>query len=352
MKKAPTLADAIVRESWRPDGFVPASARVSFVTARRFTLDLAMSAFLADLTHEAFLARPKQMFALIESLRRSARTPHPKTWIEYDPRAKLRRLVEKGYSSGEPPAGFALPSRVGWFINQYPNRETAYDAVVFVQRDDGRVTAMPWSWTWISDDDGHVTSLYDEDEQRLMTGSEKIRPEDDEGAELAVGIKGYRSDKVAILANSKKFGELEEHALRGMNSELRTIWALLATINDLPVSIERAAATGGYVARGRYRHFLDHSVVHLKVPGRRTIEQVARSAVMDARKRAHEVRGHWRIFLWEAPRPCGERTAHVWDAANACACGAQRTWIAPHQRGDASFGFVTHEYLVERTTDD
>ena len=47
---------------------------------------------------------------------------------------------------------------------------------------------------------------------------------------------------------------------------LRDLWALLATINDLPVRIENVEPSRGYVARGAYKKFLKHSVVHLTVP--------------------------------------------------------------------------------------
>jgi hypothetical protein len=45
-----------------------------------------------------------------------------------------------------------------------------------------------------------------------------------------------------------------------------------------------------------------------------------------ARRRAHQVRGHWR---------------RDWRHEG------QRIWIKEHQRGDASLGFVTHDYHVE-----
>jgi hypothetical protein len=52
---------------------------------------------------------------------------------------------------------------------------------------------------------------------------------------------------------------------RNRDSSPRTLWALLTTINDLPVTIENIEPSKGYVARGRYKKFLQHSVVHLTV---------------------------------------------------------------------------------------
>ena len=40
---------------------------------------------------------------------------------------------------------------------------------------------------------------------------------------------------------------------------LRTLWGLLATLNDLPVVIENVTPSRGYIARGSYKKFLEHS---------------------------------------------------------------------------------------------
>jgi hypothetical protein len=45
------------------------------------------------------------------------------------------------------------------------------------------------------------------------------------------------------------------------------------------------------------------------------------------RRRAHQVRGHWRDD-WRLPK------------------GNKTLWIAEHQRGDASLGLVIHDYEI------
>ena len=54
---------------------------------------------------------------------------------------------------------------------------------------------------------------------------------------------------------------------------------------------------------------------------------LARKAVTMMRRRAHQVRGHWRDD-WRHP--------------------GQKIWVKEHQRGDASLGFVLHDYTVEK----
>ena len=75
---------------------------------------------------------------------------------------------------------------------------------------------------------------------------------------------------------------------------LRDLWALLATINDLPVTFERVEPSKGYMAGGGgYKKFLQHTVLHLTVPETRWRKLVGKTAAI-LRRRAHQVRGHWR----------------------------------------------------------
>src|SRR4029077_3272975 len=115
-------------------------------------------------------------------------------------------------------------------------------------------------------------------------------------------------------------------ALTEWMSELRFIWALLAAVNDIPVGIKHVTPSKGYVARGRYRKFVEHSVISILIPKQRDPQVFAREIVAVSRRRAHMVRGHWRRN-WRSP-----------DG---------KIWVNEHQRGDASLGFVLHDYSVE-----
>jgi len=125
----------------------------------------------------------------------------------------------------------------------------------------------------------------------------------------------------------------------------RDLWILLATINDLPVTIEHIEPNKGYVARGSYKKFLAHSIVHLTVPETRWHKLVTKTAAT-LRRRAHQVRGHWRND-WH--KPLSKLCEHEFDAQMICRrCHGHKIWIAEHQRGDASLGFVTHDYKLHK----
>ena len=100
------------------------------------------------------------------------------------------------------------------------------------------------------------------------------------------------------------------------------------------------------MARGNYRKFLQHSIITLTVPETRWRRLIAKTAAL-VRRRADEVRGHWRRD-WH--HPGSSYCDHQWHADGnslTCGrCGGISLWISEHQRGDTSIGFVTHDYEV------
>jgi len=106
------------------------------------------------------------------------------------------------------------------------------------------------------------------------------------------------------------------------------MWVFLSTFNKVPIFAEtEIKRSHGFVARGGYHRFLDHKILTINIPETKA-RTVVRSVVALIRRRAHVVRGHWRDD-WRMPK------------------GNKTLWIAEHQRGDASMGFVTHDYSVE-----
>ena len=86
----------------------------------------------------------------------------------------------------------------------------------------------------------------------------------------------------------------------------------------------------GFYARGNYHKFVEHEIISINLPKGKEPRTVAKHAVMMSRRRAHQVRGHWRRHHWKP---------------------GERIWIAEHQRGDALLGFVIHDYAVTHEED-
>jgi hypothetical protein len=356
MKHSPTLIDDAIRESLRPHGRMSKVYSQLLAKARKFVLTPEMSSFLAEVASGPWIGNQQDR---IEQFRHSARLPHALTWVEYDSIAYKAYLMKHHPDAlkatlrpGEVSSLDDTIPRVGWLMEQHPKIETCFRCTFFMGGD-FKAAASPFSALWCSD-------------ETPIVWPPLSLPTQETPAELLCGLGGYNSIQVAF-GESPECDKLDSGEtarlyarriadqsistiIREFVGELRRAWAFLATINDLPTRLEQVRASKGYVARGSYRRFVDHVVVHLTVP--ETVYRVkARQVLALAKRRAHMVRGFWRIYTWQAPKPC-ERLAHVWDANDNCQCGAWRTWIAEHQRGDAALGFVMHDYVVEHKPED
>jgi hypothetical protein len=331
----PTLADAVLREGLHPRAkWVAPGVTGRLAAARRFVLDDGASSFLSDLAHANFVQGRAQALRAIESSRHLARLPHALMWVEYDARAERRRTLEAYEAQAVTsvsvwngtPGRLAPPDElvphVGWLLEQHPQVVTAFRMTQFHGLGDGLVVQDPFDFAWVADDEAVMPW-----EVLPMRG---VGPE--ALAELATGIVGYRSTRVAMLPNlmAPRLTERQQRAMFYEGAaELRRALTLLSAINDVPVGVRQVEQSRGFVARGRYRRFLSHSVISILLPKGRDPRRVARDAIAAARRRAHQVRGHWR---------------RDWRHEGL------RIWVHEHQRGDASLGFVTHDYKVEHVT--
>jgi hypothetical protein len=169
-------------------------------------------------------------------------------------------------------------------------------------------------------------------------------------SEVATGLYGYQSDKSAYIMSDMVVTPNHPKALAALLQEwsgvLRRIWALLATLNDLPVVMRDVKASRGFMGARQYRKFLDHKTITLTVP-QPMYKKTIRNALAAAHRRGGSVRMHWRQD-WR--RPMSPLCDHDWDADEKhlfCKhCHGRKIWVDEHVRGDTSRGFVTHDYTV------
>jgi len=350
MKPAPTLIDHFYRQSFGRETVVGwksnARMRESLTAARRFVLDSAMSAFMADLAVASFSFSKTNFGSLAsklsEQLRVSARAPHKAIWIEYDHLSFQNRSNDlRGLS---PPDPKEIPQREGWLIEQHPQVETAFIMHLFSWAEDDVFYTFPVAYAWTTDDSPLPWNTIVD--QRMATDDDNVVAF---LSELIVGVPGYQTTRVGIVrspliidAHPEIHDPIKDLVIEWAGTIRRT-WALLATINDIPLEKKFTVAAKGFISRGQYRKFLNHSTLTLAIPGRADPRKVARNLVALARRRAHQVRGHWRL---DYRHPGDPLCQHQWNVEQRCACGAHRSWVHEHQRGDASVGFVTHSYAV------
>jgi len=126
--------------------------------------------------------------------------------------------------------------------------------------------------------------------------------------------------------------------------DLRFVVAALALLNHTPVIYKPHKPRGRMLASGTTRPFIESRIVTINVPQTRKrlklIDDALRAAHHYQRRKRHAVRGHWRV----AEKSHGDRWAPFFDPFEERM--RWRIWIADHERGDASLGWVDHTYGV------
>lgn len=355
MSRAETLHDMVYRETFKTGGSV--ALRGLLQSARRFVLDEGMSGFLSDLSFYAFKTglgvaeheRRRVVCDIVDGMRVAARAPFSVTWIEFDMRAMRRRTIISYYKNLAGPS--EVPVRTGWLVEQHSSVDTTFRVTGFEQLDETTTVALPYRWNW-SVNDALPAWKTDKYTTELNTSAEYSR--------LATAVDWYESDKITCSAfrtgrawNDGANGMKLLRMMRETKGQLRHLWALLSVINDVPVLRREVKRGLGFFGQGRYRQFLDHVTVTLRVPQKQTVCRLAQHLIARSRRRAHEVRGHWRLYQRGEGVLCRPelhrwRTSERGTALVCEVCPAWRSWITQHERGDASLGFVTHDYSVQR----
>lgn len=358
-KPAPTFIDEIYRMSFRPEP-VPGwhsniAMRNVLHSARRFVVSKAMSAFMADLANESFVRAGRGSplhIRIADSLLVSARLPHECIWIEYDLHAYQIRSNE--VRSTKPPDLDNIPDREGWLIQQHPTIDTACIMHMFTsteaeQEDGNKFWTFPFAFGWTCDDKPLPWRVLfknpaDQDYQYATV------------SECLVGLFGFRRSNIncvlSPLIDLPQKGLMDAYAelLSEWTGVLRRVWALLATLDHLPLIRGEVRQAKGFLARGRIRKFLDHQTITINIPGGTEPRMLARKAITVAHKKRHEVRGFWRND-WRHP-PSSACNPHLWsffdkDNPNRIECSqchGRQSYVPKHERGDSRLGYVTHDY--------
>lgn len=131
----------------------------------------------------------------------------------------------------------------------------------------------------------------------------------------------------------------------------KLIIAALALINanDRIVEIgEPVADIGSTFAGGRILKYMAQRTVHLKLPFKQC-RRMLRALAYKIRRRRHEVMGHWCSSHRDGDTTCAHQYDDIDPVRKMCKLCKHRIWYRKeHARGDASIGFVRHEYEVER----
>jgi hypothetical protein len=341
MDNRPTLIDRCLRETFRKRSKLQ-SLRNLFVNARRFVLDDEASSFLGDLfvanyDKQQKIRNPVFGLRIFDATRMLARLPHKITWLEYQYQPFVNRYCKL---AGNDNAKTAFADSFGFLMQQHSQIETAFRLSIFCGRpNDNSISMFPCDAAWRTDD-GPIPWRPMANAAWMVSSAIGI-------STPSILVDNY--DLVKPIANIAPTNDERtlKMAMFSSGCEFRRAVVLLSSINDIPMGVKHVIPTHGFVAQGRYRKFLNHTIISIILPKGRDPYKLARSIVAMARRRAHQVRGHWRRD-WRNPlsRVC----EHHFDPETMICnyCGGRKLWIDEHARGDASLGFVTHDYRVTK----
>lgn len=335
--------------------------RMAVRQAKKYVLDYNASRQISDLGNPIHWAKdPAQ-------LRRMARSPHEKLWIEFNARARRERLLEL-----VPNSNISKPNevfqRMAWLVEYHPEHPSVHRATLILDVAEpnyfidespnikrSKIEVLPFAWTWNTDDVlnhpwgiSMLVSLRSEDIKRGKFDDFKVRLD---VPELSLGMIGYEDDFIAVtrgFGRPDKVGKTYEAISGEFAGELRYIMAFLASLTSNKV-VDRSnvrTAAPKYTA-SRVLPPYEFTEVRITVPRKRRLAgYLAQHGESGIKKRQHEVVGFWRLFEHGSGPFCKEQ--HTWESSGVtnkqyCAnCPAWRTWVMEHERGDPLLGRVEH----------
>lgn len=251
---------------------------------------------------------------------RLARCPHEVLWIEYDNRVRVRVAERLGTLLG--PVSDDVSEKVGYLVESLTDNGTIYGVrnVVSIDRKAGPSCFMYTIYTEASPDNMIPEGPRFDGSFLWGLGGQKI-PEIDCTLHCVLDPVFAHLKRKNHPAISDVIDKTKEESI----GDARFLVAILAMINSVPISSTVTQTGGRRVGRkGRVSAYLGHTTVTIEYPHKEVRLKLRQALTEQAKRRAHMVRGHWRHY--KNPE--------------------RRVWIAPHQRGDASIGFVTHDYNV------
>lgn len=390
--RAPKLAQDIYKDHY-------ARYRQIFHRTRRFKIDDKALRVAVELSLEGPEKMAQRLFM--------ARLPFPEVWIEFDLHEKLRIGKELGISPG---VDESTPERIGYLLREDPGDPLRWSCITWVSVDGikepahaphrGEMLSSMAMNAWLVDTAmrapperiGDVNGVPYADLRQnlavtLMNGDEATTEDAIRAfAHLGWGYGSALSDKddpryqgvdpmrmlgeAKPLSNSINVGwEPMSFQIRPIASEnmektliqsciesrgdVRLIASLLSLVNEVPIVETPAEQKGAFTgAGGVIKKYLTNKIVTINIPAKRPIGQVRKilARKVKSHKARHEVRGHWRTIVhkedhWRKTTMPDGTIERVFIAKGQL----ERVWVKNHERGDAAYGYVKHDYQVEKS---
>lgn len=155
--------------------------------------------------------------------------------------------------------------------------------------------------------------------------------------------------------NGNLNNELAGREVREEMGHIRWVVTMLAALNNLPRDVKQAQTlTGRRTVGANILPYFQHRTISLRIPNDDRIvwaRKRMQTALRNAPRPWHPVRGHWRIIeMGKAPAHiCRHQPTMVENGVGMCEkCQLMIRWIADHTRGDPTIGIVDHTYSVRK----
>lgn len=358
--------------------------------ARRFYLD------------DDFVATALEMSRDLDRLQywiNLARLPYENIWIEFDARQKVLSSWVQGHlhnnvAPSTPPDLTDVSPAIGWLLHQTNEDTGAWVASQFSPvannkgvLHEGEITTTPVAWICSPEGDAtlplrapdkltllhKLLPLYTEHVANMGIGATTSNAYDGKSCvilpwvanRLGVAVEPIWNMAFNSILIGTKMHVQEKHLkedlarhityiLREDIGIMRFMIAVLALLNAAPNVKHVPVKQQGFRRKGLKRlEYLGHSKIILELPKRKTIK-VLYGALDYAsherrRLRGHMVRGHFRqVEHGKARIVCDHIPTLVENGLGICLqCERLIRWIPSHPRGDATLGWVTHDYEIK-----
>lgn len=361
--------DALQERDWRD---MAARYRTSLRAARRI--------YVEDEMLETLIAASLQI-RRIPLWIELARLPFDKVWIEWD-RGAWRRALHKMGLRGAP--GNERNPRNGFLFERDFAIDGQWHATEFYEPSDAdHITVEKFRYVLRPDGDeanparqsGGMPPI-----DKAYEGVERMRA----AALMGYGVNGtldafsvlpWFAHRVSATAEPMSMALYEQNLrldgrTESLKAKIRAYWGhdlqariisrasymsrfitLLAMLNEVPTIATTVAGRTGFLNVARKRvPYADYTTLRIALPKTRQLAAVTRILTAAyGKKRAHEVRGHWRRVSLTSLDPStdlgpdgrGRKPVVIGED------GVPRIWVNEHIRGDASIGWVAKRYAIQ-----
>lgn len=278
---------------------------------------------------------------LLERLIELSRAPFRLTWLEWDAETMFQERVKLGTMKE---LADDRPKHLGCFISSLNEDGSLWQGHSWSWADSDKSSprSAPCCFRTILSTEGGLPLIASphqldtrENRSHVLIGATIAgTPLVMEGHPVLDHIQIDEDSFISQILDESKARRWFQTSILEMRGVLRFVVCALALMNCAVIHYRtEPVPPGRRIVGGRTVPYLAHRTVTIHVPpGTKNVTKYLVKQVTDRHHRAHMVRGHWRNGYIRTRR--GKEQV------------VKGSWVKPHQRGDASLGFIYQDHEV------